>query len=210
MLFKRIIIILFLFIPVISYANSAAVTQLEHYLQNTQTMQAHFKQIVSDSGGTVMQKVQGEIFLQKPGKFRWQTVGMNRQLIIINLQRVWIYNIDLKQVTTRPLQKNNDTTPAALLSGKTSDFAKHFIVKVKQAGNKDRLVWFDLQPKKHNAMVSNMRIGFQQGEIKKLVFQDRLQQTTTITFFNIKLNQPINEKQFIFHMPKGVDVLREK
>ena len=38
---------------------------------------------------------------------------------------------------------------------------------------------------------------------------DSVGQRTNILFFDVKMNEPMDTKQFVFEVPKGVDVIQE-
>ncbi len=67
--------------------------------------------------------------LQRPGKFRWEVVKPNAQLIIANGSRLWIYDPDLEQVIIRAFKHATGQTPALLLSDDNATLSKDFNVQ---------------------------------------------------------------------------------
>ena len=61
-----------------------------------------------------MQQSEGEFYLNRPGKFRWDYRAPYEQIIVSDGQRIWIYDVDLQQVTVQKQEAGLPTTPMAL------------------------------------------------------------------------------------------------
>src|SRR5437660_1200886 len=105
--FKKILILFFFSLPL--YANPS--DDLIQLLNNIHTMQATFKQTVLDTKGKILSRSEGKMSLQRPGQFRWDVLRPNRQLIVTNGQKIWIYDVDLEQVTVRYLTHEAGEAP---------------------------------------------------------------------------------------------------
>jgi len=55
---------------------------LENFLANTQTFEAAFQQTLRADDGEVIQQAEGEFYLQRPGKFRWNYKTPYEQIIV--------------------------------------------------------------------------------------------------------------------------------
>src|SRR5205085_330907 len=139
------IVLVFCFLSLSKVYAGDASTDLIQLLNNVRSMQGGFVQIISDTKGRNLNQTSGRMALQRPGKFRWETIQPNRQLIVTNGQKVWIYDPDLEQVTIRYLSKEAGETPALLLSNTNSTLANDFQVQALPANSNVR--WFLLTPK---------------------------------------------------------------
>ena len=43
--------------------------------------------------------------LERPGRFRWQTKEPMEQLVVADGQKMWVYDVDLEQVTVKKQEK---------------------------------------------------------------------------------------------------------
>ncbi len=108
------------------YANPAVDT-LDKQLANTQQLfQAHFVQANSKAHNLVIQITEGEMALERPGKFLWQINKPDQQLLVSDGKQLWIYDKDLEQVIIQPVNQRLDETPALLLAGEVESIQRIF------------------------------------------------------------------------------------
>jgi outer membrane lipoprotein carrier protein len=185
--------------------------ELSQLLNNIRTMQATFKQfIVSRTNTKVGQETIGAMILERPGKFRWEITQPNKQLIIINKNKLLLYDIDLAQVTKRKMDYRKPGNPAMLLSGNTETLKQLF--KITKLKSPDRKIWFELKPKSKSATNSGyqwVRICFEQGRLTRMRILDNFDQQSEINFKNIVVNTKISGYKFKFVIPSDVDVVDE-
>lgn len=181
--------------------SNAAVDALDKQLSQTQSFQAHFVQS-TQSKQFGNQITEGEMMLQRPGKFRWEITKPDQQELISNGETLWIYDKDLEQVIIQRLSQRLDETPALLLAGKVESIQQFF--NVSQTGN-----WYELKAKDTEGLVDKVRLQFDKNAIKEMQIFDNLGQRTDISFTQIKTNPKFSANYFTFTPPKGVDVISE-
>ncbi len=169
-------------------------------------MQADFAQVVTDTKGKMLNRSQGKMSLERPGKFRWQVMQPNSQLIVTNGKKVWIYDADLEQVTVRYLGKEAGEAPALLLSNTNETLSKDFHV---QETDRAGMQWFTLSPQNKNSMFETIQLGFLNQQIKQMRLQDHLGHVTAIQFNRIQMNNDLSASLFRFKMPAKVDLIDE-
>jgi len=177
-------------------------------LATLRTMTADFTQIITDSNSKTIQRSTGNMALFRPGKFRWEQTIPVKQLIIVNGNRLWIYEPDLEQVTIRTLSSELGKTPALLLSDPNHTLENAYNVEL-VSGKKDPVQWFLLTPKNPDNMFASIKLGFGYFQIQGMVLQDHLGHTTTISFSNIVSDVVIPTSLFTFKPPRHVDVIDE-
>lgn len=187
----------------ITHAAGEPTTQLKNFLTLSKTLAADFKQVVFDEMGAVKQTSYGVFHLSRPNKFRWSYQKPFVQEIISNAGKVWFYDADLEQVTVKSMDTSMGATPALLLSGKLN-IDKEFILQ--QQGIKDGLNWIKLLPKNKDSSFKYILIGLKNGMLGGMELSDHFGQLTRIYFSNFKLNPSFNSNEFVFNLPKGVDV----
>jgi outer membrane lipoprotein carrier protein len=184
----------------------AAVQRLTQLLNQAQTITARFSQLTLDGSGTQLQETAGQLALKRPGLFRWHTDEPMEQLLVSNGEKVWLYDPDLEQVTIQALDQRLTHTPALLLSGDVSEIRENFEISYKEGGS---VVDFILKPKSKDTLFDSLRLSFRSGMLNDMQLIDSIGQRTNILFLNVKMNEPLDDGQFVFDIPEGADVIQE-
>jgi chaperone LolA len=186
-------------------------TQLDAYLNNLKTLRASFVQTLADSQGREIDRATGTIVVQRPGRFSWeihpQTSGSSAsagQLMVCDGRNLWFFDRDLAQVTVKPVDGALSATPAMLLSGAV-DVRKNFTIAA--AGERLGLRWVLVEPHGAEADFREALFGFDKGELKRMILEDKLDQTATVIFDKLERNTPVSAAEVSFTPPKGADVI---
>jgi outer membrane lipoprotein carrier protein len=186
-------------------ADAAAGRQkVEGFLQGLQSLQAHFKQTLSDRAGQVVEEASGELAIRRPDRFRWDYRQPNQQVIVADGTRIWLYDSDLEQVTVRKLDDTLSATPAMLLSGQ-GNLQDNFTVT--QTSQEGATQWVRMEPKRDDTDFKWVRLGFDGPTLKFMQLADKLGQTTTLEFSQLQRNPAIDPSRFTFTVPAGADVI---
>lgn len=180
-------------------------TQLIGLLNNFHSMSAQFDQTIIDSHGNAIQQSSGQMDLQRPGKFRWDTLRPNAQLALADGKNIWVFDSQLQQVT-RQTQIAANNSPGALLSGDVTRLSNEFnISSLSPIANTDQ--GFNLVPKNKDVLFQSVELYFNHGLLRSMRLKDNLDQTTVVQFHQVKNNLALNPSLFRFVPPKGVDVV---
>ena len=191
-------------------ADADAATALTQLLLNVKTMQADFTQIVTARAQAALPPTTGHMALARPGKFRWQILRPIAQLIIANGQRLWVYDVDLEQVTIRSLTHAAGLTPALLLSASSLNLTHDFRVQsLPNPSARANQPIFLLLPKDPDDPFASIRLTFLHNTIREMRLADRLGHITTITFTNVQIGTPLPATLFEFKPQPNVDVIDE-
>jgi len=209
MLRPYLVAIAIVFAACLSFATHAAdkpqpATKLDEFLHGLQTLQADFRQVLRDGQGRLIEESQGVLAIHRPDRFRWDYQTPHRQTIVADGKRLWLYDVDLEQVTVRPMEQSLAGTPASLLSG-NEDLRTNF--KVQRVESKGKGTVLTLAPKRDDTDFRSVRIRFIGKQIEGMELADKLGQTTTLEFSNVRRNAPIEDAHFAFTPPTGVDVI---
>jgi outer membrane lipoprotein carrier protein len=177
---------------------------VEKYMSGLATWSADFTQTIDDGHGNVMRSAAGRLYLQKPGKFRWDYSQPSEQLILADGKQIWFYDKDLQQANVRAMDASLSSTPAVLLSGSGSLGDQFDVTALPASGG---LEWYQLIPKHPDTDFQLVRIGFKKGELASMFLADKLNQVTQLTFTNPKRNAKFAPDLFSFVPPPGVDVI---
>lgn len=182
---------------------SATATTLERALAPYQAFSSRFEQTVRDSRGEIISALSGELAVQGETQFRWQSLPPFSQLIVADGEVLWTYDEDLMQVQVRPLQEALQASPAAVLGGSAATLDLRFEMTRVESDDLERFV---LVPRAKDEVTESIAVVFSQSQLRELVIQDALGQTTTLTFFDLDLQTP-DASQFEFTPPPDADVI---
>lgn len=180
--------------------------RLQAFFQGARTIQADFKQTLQDGKGQVVQRANGSLLMQRPGKFRWDYKTPYHQIIVSDGKEITIYDEDLEQATIKPLSQVLGNTPASLLSGNQP---LEYSFSIAQAASKEGLDWVELTPKQPDSGFERIRLGFGKSDLQTMEMHDSFGQLTVLHFSNLKYDTAPDPSRFAFVPPAGTDILRE-
>jgi len=187
------------------WANTLAAADLvADYFSQLDTFQSSFSQTVRDSNGELMQDARGRVWIQRPGRFRWDYETPYRQLIVADGDRLWTYDEDLQQATVERVDQVLSSTPAMLLSGFRP---LQEVMSWSQTGERDGKTWYRLDPKQKDAAVEEVHIAFEAGQLAVIEVRDAFGNHTRMRFSDITRNQPIDPGRFRIELPPDTDII---
>jgi outer membrane lipoprotein carrier protein len=199
----RSCILALLLLPLPALAGTG-LDRLNRYFNDVQTITADFSQTVRGINQETLQESSGRMVIKRPDHFRWDYNKPYEQLIIGDGKNVWLYDVDLEQVTVKPADKALENTPAVLLSGKRP-LQETF--SIREQGQRDGLEWVELTPKSQEATFTRMLLAFNASDLQIMELEDSLGQLTILRFTNVHKNPVVKAAQFRFSPPDGVDVI---
>lgn len=185
-------------------ATGAARADLDAFAHDVQSLSSKFTQVVTDAGGHASAPVTGSLALQEPRQFRWETTAPQRQLIVADGSRVWVYDPELEQVTVRTQSAAETHSPLTVLTD-LSQLDHQF--KVSEAGQRDGLTWLRLMPTTKDAQFDSAELGFDGDSLRAMVFKDKLGSSSEIRFSDWQRNPKLPASTFQFTPPAGADVI---
>ena len=183
---------------------ASGVARMHAFLDDVHSLKADFTQTVLDTNLKQVKQSSGTLTIKRPGRFRWDYLKPNAVIIVADGKRLWYYDVDLQQVTVKPLNDTLAASPAVLLSG-SNDVEKSF--SIEDQGEKDGLAWVDLKPKVKDTDFEDVRLGFKGDDITVMELKDNLGNTTRISFDRVQRNVEVSDDTFKFTPPKGTDVI---
>jgi outer membrane lipoprotein carrier protein len=185
-------------------ASDSALDSLVSQLADMSTFEADFIQSSRAQNGDILQQMQGKLSVAKPGKMRWETQDPYAQLVVSDGALLWIYDMDLEQVTIRNMDNRIQETPALLLSGNSEEIDANFVVS--REGSDEASV-YQLVPKDPSQLFQSLEFHYSKQIPAKMMIYDAAGQVTEILFSAQRANQRIDGGAFIFDVPEGVDVI---
>ena len=126
-------------------------------------------------------------------------------MIVGDGAKVWIYDADLNQVSSRKLGAALGATPAALLAGATLD--NDFTLSPLPA--KDGIDWAAATPKQKDGSFQSLQVGFKGKDLAAVEIVDSFGQRSSLVFSQWVANPPLAAEAFRYTPPKGADVIEQ-
>lgn len=186
-------------------ALATPVDTLRAFVRDVKSGTAQFTQVVTSAGSAKQKSSSGSFEFQRPNRFRFAYARPFEQTIVADGEKVWIYDKDLNQASSRRIAQALGATPAALLAGGSLD--RDF--DLADLPPKDGLEWAEAKPKAKDSAFQSVRIGFRGKDPAVLEIRDAFGQTSTLTFSSFVPNAPVAVDAFRFVPPPGADVIEQ-
>jgi len=186
-------------------AHADAVDTLREFVRDVKTGRANFTQTVTSPDGAKKKTTSGSFEFSRPNRFRFVYTKPFEQTIVGDGQKVWIYDADLNQASSRKMSQALGATPAALLAG--GSLEKDFDLSALPA--KDGLEWVQALPKSKEGTFQSLRIGFKGKALAALEILDNFGQRSMLQFSDVGANVAVAPEAFHFTPPKGAEVVEQ-
>lgn len=203
---RRLIFALLICICMASVAADDGVRRTDAYLGSLTSLRATFEQTLYDENSTPIEDSKGTLYLQRPGRFRWEYTEPYPQTIVADGANVWVHDVELAQVSVKPIDDAMGDTPALLL---TSSKSVQESFAVQELGDVEGYYWVELSPRSAEATFKLVRLGFKDQELRVMDLLDNFEQTTQVRLSELSKNTPLDAALFSFTPPDGVDVTGE-
>lgn len=185
-------------------AQADAVDTLREFAREVKTGRASFTQTVSGPDGARKKISSGDFEFARPDRFRFVYRKPFEQQIVADGRKVWLYDVDLNQVTVRLMSQALGATPAALLAGAAMD--KDF--ELSATPSIDGVDWVQALPRVQDAAsIKSIRVGFRAKALAALEIVDAFGQRSLLQFSAVEANPRLADDRFRFVPPKGVDLI---
>ena len=151
----------------------------------------------------------GKIFVKRPGKMRWEYNVPEKQIIITDSKKLWIFRPEDNQVLV-------GEAPAYFGDGKGASFLsdmkslrKSFSILPEIIDTKHHYV-LKLEPIEKRVDITKiyLTVSKKTYEIVKIVTYNSFGDRTRIKLSHFDFRREMDDSMFRFTIPKGVDVLR--
>jgi outer membrane lipoprotein carrier protein len=187
-------------------AHADAVDALREFARDAKTGRAAFAQVVTSPDGAKKKTSSGSFEFARPNRFRFAYTKPYEQVIVGDGERIWLHDVDLQQVTVRPMDQALGATPAALLAG--THLERDFELKAQPSVL--GLEWVQAVPKTKNESIGfqSLRVGFRGKVLAAIELVDGFGQRSMLTFTDLATNAALPPDTFRFTPPEGVQVLK--
>jgi outer membrane lipoprotein carrier protein len=194
-----------LFVAAAGANAQSSVDTLREFVRDVKTGRAEFTQTVTSPDGAKKKVSSGRFEFSRPNRFRFTYQKPFEQVIVADGQKVWIYDADLNQASSRKFGAALGSTPAALLAGGSLD--KDFNLAAQPS--KDGFDWVEATPKAKDGSFKSVRVGFKGKTLASVEVVDAFGQRSLLQFSQFVANEAIKPETFVFTVPKGADVIEQ-
>lgn len=186
-------------------ARADAVDALKGFVREVKTGSAAFTQTVTSPDGAKKKTSSGSFEFSRPNRFRFVYAKPFEQVIVGDGQKVWIYDADLNQASSRKFDQALGATPAALLAGGTLE--KDF--DLSNLPDRDGLAWAQASPKVKEGGFQSVKVGFRGTQIAAIEIVDGFGQRSVLQFTGFTANPALPAERFRFVVPAGADLIEQ-
>ena len=177
---------------------------LRAFVKNVKTGKSTFTQTVTAPDGK-QKKSDGSFAFSRPNRFRFVYEKPYAQTVVGDGTKVWIFDPDLNQASSRKMGDALGTTPAALIV--STDIDQAFTLA--DQPSKDGLDWVLATPRQAEGTIRSLRVGFKAHALAQLEIADSFGQHSAIVFNGFEANAKLPADLFVFVPPKGADVAEQ-
>lgn len=177
------------------------IQQMDDFLKDLKGLKAGFEQSVMDQNKQI-HRLRGMFYIKRPDRFRWDYMEPERQQIIADGRQIWLYDIDLEQVSVQSQKKALNGTPAMLLMG---DEPVENSFEVRDIGDWQGLGWVELIPRDEESQFERIRLAFRDNELSRMEMDDKFGQRTQFQFYDLRQNPAFKNDFFRFTPPEDID-----
>ncbi len=200
---KRTLLSLTLLVAGVAHAD--AVDALRDFGRDVKSGKATFTQTVTSPDGKRKKQSSGSFEFQRPNQFRFAYAKPFEQVIVADGHKVWIYDADLNQASSRKLADALGATPASLLAG--TNIERDFTLKAQPA--EGGLDWVQALPKQAESTVQSLKLGFKGKELAAMEIVDGFGQRSRLDFSGVQTNVTLAAERFEFKLPAGADLIEQ-
>ncbi len=169
---------------------------------------ARFDQVSTIKAMEISDTAFGKIFIKRPGMMRWEYEKPEKQIIITDGKKLWVYKPEDNQVMI-------GSAPSYFGEGKGANFLadiksirRKFKVTIEKNGGDDyHLLKLMPQKKSFDLSVIYLSISKQTFDVVKIVTLNEYKDETIIKLSNLQFRKDLSDLMFSFEVPKGTDIL---
>lgn len=182
-------------------------------MRGAQSGRADFTQTVTAparTGEAARSKTSAGTFeFQRPNRFKFVYTKPFAQTLVADGKTLWMYDVDLNQVTARQQSQVLGSTPAALIASAPNLQALEKDFALQAEPDRDGLQWVAATPKSRDGQLQSVRVGFKNDQLAALDILDSFGQRSVLNFSNLQSNLALPASTFDFKPPAGTDVIRQ-
>jgi len=180
--------------------------QLSERYQRFQSMKARFLHVLKAPALKQEEVEEGVLYLARGGKMRWEYTNPEGKLAVSDGKNSFLYLPAEKQVYAQPVDKWESPFALRLLSGQARPDKEALCRGAEPVGQSVRL---KLDLKEQDGSVKDLEVVYdpQVGAVTAVRFKDLLGNQVSFELSEVRMDIPLAEGLFTFHIPEGAKVV---
>jgi outer membrane lipoprotein carrier protein len=167
-------------------------------------LQASFQQ---NSAGAAIDSQVGQLWLQKPNKFRVETTPPLSQTIVSDGDSLWTYDRDLEQLVITSLDVTATDIPVLLFAGDPIETLKSYRVEFFEHDSEQV---FLLNPLASDSMIKGIVLKFRDNAPSVFTIENTMRERTVIELSGVSALAETELDLFSLVVPDSVDVIDDR
>jgi chaperone LolA len=186
------------------------VARVQKFYDATKDLHAKFEQTLASAMGGNAKKANGDVWLKKPGKMRWDYAKPEKKEMVADGSHLWVYEEEDAQVFKQCMSSSTLPAQVSFLvgSGKLADEFEASVVHPKDVGGAGDIV-LKMVPKTASSAYRYLYFvtDGKTGAVKETVIFDQQGGSNRLAFSAVEQNKGIADTKFTFTPPAGVKVI---
>lgn len=188
--------------PALALDKAGLIKALETKYKTMTTIKATVQQ-TTRSELLGVETVTGDLMVKRPAKLRW---SQGDKLFVSDGKKMWIYTAEDKQVIEYDDIAANRASAEQMLTS-LDRIEEKFAVTLVSSDATQHVV--DLAPKTSDQGFKKVKLVLGADlMVKSVTITDAFDNVTEMVFKTVTLNATIDDSQFVFSVPTGVDVIK--
>jgi outer membrane lipoprotein carrier protein len=186
------------------------VSRVQAFYASTGDYEADFTQTYFHRLFNKTQNSYGHVYIEKPGKMRWEYTRPERKLFVADGTTLWVYEPDAQQAFRQSLANSQLPTAITFLAG-GGDLARDFrprLLPAAQQGFAQGYV-LELRPRQPSAAFDRLLLYVDPTtfQVSRTLVVDQPGNRNRMDFTNVQLNPGIPDARFHFTPPNGTRII---
>lgn len=196
---KRFVLAVAIFFSPALLANEQAALSLQQQLSRMPHFHASFEQQVFDMQQQLVQQGEGELWLQQPGKFRFQMELPEPILFVGDGETLWYYHELLEQVSIYDARAELERTPFTLLMSDDASLWQQYRITEHEDG-------YRIEADDPASPVQYLHLNFSNDQLSRMQVLDLNGQRSIFVFKAVSTDAGFAAGLFQFQPPADVDI----
>jgi len=188
----------------------AVARALQSRYQGIRDFTADFEQTYRGGVLRTQTKERGTVKIKKPGRMRWVYSSPERKEFISDGTKVHTYIPADKQVIVTDVPPDDSASTSALFLAGRGDISRDFTAAFTNSPVPGAIA-LKLTPRRAQPDYEYLILAVDPitSQLRALVTHDRQGGDATLVFSNMKENQQLSDKEFVFRIPRGATVVTD-
>ena len=212
---RRLMLIVAVLVPSLAPAQArptadALARALQQRYQGIRDFSADFTHTYRGGALRTQTREQGTVAIKKPGRMRWVYTAPEKKEFVSDGVKIYSYLPQDRQVIVSSVPSDDQASSGALFLAGKGDLTRDFTA-VETASPVPGTVALKLTPRKNEPEYEYLIVALDPAtlQIRALTTHDRQGGDSTLVFANLKENRGLSDKEFVFRIPSGVDVVTD-